>query len=91
MKGAFTFQASRNVSGLRVAATNCQDGKANLFNNSLVSLVGEVMAIVTVAMDLAKNIFAGHGIDEGGKATLVRQEIPRAKLAKLIANMPPSV
>ena len=47
------------------------------------------MAIVTVGIDLAKNVFAVHGVDETGKAVLVRSEVPRAKLVELIANVPP--
>ena len=47
------------------------------------------MAIVTVGIDLAKNVFAVHGVDETGKAVLVRSEVPRAKLMELIANVPP--
>lgn len=38
------------------------------------------MAIVTVGIDLAKNVFAVHGVDEAGKPALVRPEVPRAKL-----------
>ena len=30
------------------------------------------MAIVYVGIDLAKNVFAVHGVDEAGKAALVR-------------------
>jgi len=47
------------------------------------------MAIVTVGIDLAKNVFAVHGVDELGKPALVRPEVPRAKLIELIANLPP--
>mgnify|MGYP000036958106 CR=1 FL=1 len=47
------------------------------------------MAIVTVGIDLAKNVFAVHGVDEFGKPALVRPEVPRAKLVELIANVPP--
>ena len=46
------------------------------------------MAIVTVGIDLAKNVFAVHGVDEVGKPALVRPEVPRAKLLELIANLP---
>ncbi len=46
------------------------------------------MTIVTVGIDLAKNVFAVHGVDEGGKPALVRPEVPRAKLLELIANLP---
>ena len=47
------------------------------------------MAIVTVGIDLAKNVFAVHGVDEAGKAVLVRPSVPRAKLLELIAALPP--
>lgn len=47
------------------------------------------MAIVTVGIDLAKNVFAVHGVDESGKPALVRPEVPRTKLLELIANLPP--
>ena len=47
------------------------------------------MAIVTVGIDLAKNVFAVHGVDESGKAVLVRPAVPRARLHELIASLPP--
>lgn len=30
------------------------------------------MAIITIGIDLAKNVFAVHGVDEHGKPVLVR-------------------
>jgi transposase len=48
------------------------------------------MAIVTVGIDLAKNVFAVHGVDETGKPVLVRPEVTRAKLLQLIANLHPA-
>lgn len=47
------------------------------------------MVIVTVGIDLAKHIFAVHGVDEAGKPALVRPSVPRAKLLELIAALPP--
>lgn len=47
------------------------------------------MTIVTVGIDLAKNVFAVHGVGESGKPELVRPEVPRAKLIELIAGLPP--
>ena len=47
------------------------------------------MVIVTVGIDLAKNVLALHGVDETGKPALVRPEVPRAKLLELIVNLPP--
>jgi len=47
------------------------------------------MAIVTVGIDLAKNVFAVHGVDETGNLALVRPDVPRAKLLERIAHLPP--
>jgi transposase len=47
------------------------------------------MSIVYVGIDLAKNGFAVHGVDEAGKPALMRPTVPRAKLRELIASLPP--
>ena len=47
------------------------------------------MTILTVGIDLAKNVFAVHGVNEAGKAELVRPAVPRDKLHELIASLPP--
>ena len=44
------------------------------------------MAIVSVGIDLAKNVFAVHGVDDSGKPALVRPSVPRAKLLELIGS-----
>jgi transposase len=49
------------------------------------------MAIVFVGIDLAKSVFAVHGVNEAGKAELVRPAVPRGKLLELIAALPPCV
>ena len=46
------------------------------------------MTIVTVGIDLAKNVFAVHGVDGAGKPVLVRPSVARDKLLKLIAALP---
>ena len=48
------------------------------------------MKITTVGIDLAKNVFQVHGIDERGKAVL-RRQLRRAQVAVFFANMPPCV
>ena len=53
-------------------------------------LEGEIITMVTVGIDLAKNVFAVHGAHESGKPVLVRPEVARAKLLELIAQLPPS-
>ena len=47
------------------------------------------MAIVFVGIDLAKSVFAVHGVDEHGKPMLVRSSVPRAKLHALMASLRP--
>lgn len=47
------------------------------------------MAILYVGIDLAKNVFAVHGVDESGKPALVRPSVVRAKLHELIAGLLP--
>lgn len=47
------------------------------------------MTMVCVGIDLAKNVFALHGVDEAGKPALVRPAVPRAKLLEALAALPP--
>jgi transposase len=47
------------------------------------------MAIVFVGIDLAKNLFALHGVDEHGKAALVRPTLRRDQLLEMVATLPP--
>ena len=49
------------------------------------------MKIITVGIDLAKNVFAVHGIDERGKAALVRPSVRREQLLALMATLTPCV
>jgi len=41
------------------------------------------MAILFVGIDLAKNVFAVHGVNEAGKAGLVKPAVPRARLSEV--------
>lgn len=47
------------------------------------------MSILYVGIDLAKNVFAVHGVNEAGKPALVRPSVARAKLHEFIAGLPP--
>jgi transposase len=49
------------------------------------------MSIVSLGIDLAKNIFALHGVDEAGKAVLIKPRVSRNQLVMLIAQLPPCV
>ena len=46
------------------------------------------MAILYIGIDLAKNVFALHAVDEAGRAVLVRPSVARGKLLELIASLP---
>jgi transposase len=47
------------------------------------------MAIVFVGIDLAKNVYAVHGVNEAGRPERVRPAVPRARLQELIATLAP--
>ena len=47
-------------------------------NSHQLTPKGKSMAILLVGIDLAKNVFAVHGVDEHGKAALVRPSVVRA-------------
>lgn len=55
------------------------------------SLIKFVMTITTIGIDLAKNVFAVHGVDQNGKTVLVKSRVTRAALPGLIASLPPCV
>jgi transposase len=47
------------------------------------------MTIVFAGIDLAKNVFALHGVDAGGAVVLRQPKVARAKLHELVATLPP--
>jgi transposase len=49
------------------------------------------MAILYVGIDLAKNVFAVHGVDAAGKPGLVEPSVRRGNLMELLAKLPPCV
>jgi transposase len=49
------------------------------------------MSILYVGIDLAKNVFAVHGVNEAGAAELRHPKVSRSKLHALIASLPPCV
>jgi transposase len=46
------------------------------------------MKITTVGIDLAKNVFQVHGVDERGKPVL-RRQLRRGQIAEVFVNLPP--
>lgn len=49
------------------------------------------MSILFVGIDLAKNVFAVHAVNDSGKPELVGPNVPRSKLLELIVSLPPCV
>ena len=47
------------------------------------------MTIVTLGIDLARNIFALHGVGTTGKPKLIRPEVRRSRLLEVVASLPP--
>lgn len=45
------------------------------------------MKISTVGVDLAKNVFQVHGVDEHGKAVM-RKQLRRDQMAAFFVNLP---
>ena len=60
-----------------------------IFSSTHLFFLGEIMTIVTVGIDRAKNVFAVHCVDATDKSVLLKPSVPRAKLAALIASLPP--
>ncbi|SOE50381.1 Transposase [Burkholderia sp. OK233] len=48
------------------------------------------MKATTIGIDLAKNVFQIHGVDEHGKVVLKRQ-LKREQVAMFFANLPPAL
>jgi hypothetical protein len=46
------------------------------------------MAIVSVGIDLAKDVFAVQGVDESGKPALVRPSVPRPQVGGAHSGLP---
>ena len=49
------------------------------------------MVIIATGIDLAKNVFAVHGVNFGGAVEMRQPKVGRAKLNALIAALPPTV
>lgn len=46
------------------------------------------MKIATIGIDLAKEVFAIHGVDANGH-TILRKQIKRSEMSKFFANLEP--
>ena len=46
------------------------------------------MKVITLGIDVAKNVFQLHGVDERGKVVLSRR-VSRGRLMEAVANLPP--
>ncbi len=47
--------------------------------------------VTVVGIDLAKNVFALHGINAAGKPLLVKPNVPRDQLLAVLAQLPPCI
>jgi len=76
MKGTSPSQASRAPRGLRLTATECQDGEGEL---SINSPERRNHGYRTRWHRSGKERFAVHGVGESDKPEFVRPEVPYAK------------
>ena len=44
--------------------------------------------IVTLGIDLAKKVFALHGVNDAGQPVLVRPNVARSALVEVVAKLP---
>ena len=84
MKGT---SPSRAIRARAACGNECHDGKCSSLINSLAK--GKSMSIVFVGIDLAKNVFALHGVNATGAVQLRQPKVARAKLRELVAALPP--
>lgn len=47
-----------------------------------------MMKVTTIGLDLAKNVFQVHGVNEHGQ-TVLKKRLPRERVAAFFANLPP--
>jgi transposase len=64
MKGTSPSQVIRALPAYGIEMPR---GEMRRFINSLVGWNGKSVTIVSVGIDLAKNVFAVHGVDEAGR------------------------
>src|SRR5208282_6013210 len=66
-------------------ASTCQSGSVI---DHLTRMGASTMNITTVGIDLAKNVFQVHAVDERGKVVL-RKQLRRGQVAEFFVNLPP--
>ena len=59
--------------------------------NKITTVAAQETTATVIGIDLAKNVFALHGINGAGKPILVRPSVRREQLLALLAQLPPCV
>lgn len=49
------------------------------------------MAIIATGIDLAKNSFADHGVNQSGAVEVLQPKVAHGRLGVMIAALPPTV
>jgi hypothetical protein len=85
MEGPFAPRVIRKAEICRAAP----GWEVQTFINSLGG--GRPITIMATVIDLAKSIFAMHGVDQAGAVYLRQPKVARAKLGAMIAALPPGM
>jgi transposase len=80
--GADQWDGRPHLSGIAM----CQS--VGVFTNPLEQTGASDMKVTTLGIDLAKNVFQVHGIDQHGKEMLKKQ-LKRAQMVPFFINLPP--
>ena len=68
-----------------------QDASCGCHTHHIFRLKGGAgLGVTTLGIDLAKNLFQSHGVDERGRVALSRR-VTRSQLAEAVASLPPCV
>lgn len=67
-----------------LSASICQSGSVD---QPLETEGASIMKVTTARIDLAKNVFQVHGVDEHGK-TVLKKQLKREQMAPFFANLP---
>lgn len=89
-----SMKLAASTYGLRMRKLSSSMAKSGEVMNKVSTLTANENAEnvpVTIGIDLAKNVFAIHGVNRFGKPVLIKPNVRRDQLLELMAQLPPCV